>query len=215
MDVLDLYIKKNLQTENGTIPSINKLFISNENIYKLTKILYRELYIYNNEKLFNELKQKVILYSNKWVEPINTNGDSSLDKFITKSFHNHNEKLDYINNLFINYYKNKLLDGKTFYEHEIQNNPYKKKYDYKIKNIDSYPSENLNDSLSFNNYNTKYTTNLQFSNKYHKIPYYEKSLYRKNIDKDDNGSFRERKLLNNNFKKYNNNELLNNIDYLK
>lgn len=215
MDVLDLYIQKNLPTENAKIPSINKLFISNENIHLLTKILYRELYIYNNNKLYNELKQKVIMYTNKWVDPINTGGDSSLDKFITKSFHNHNEKLDYINHLFINYYKNKLSDGKSFYEHEILNNPYKKKYDYKIENTDNYPSEHLNASLSFNNYNTKYTTNLQFSNKYNKIPYYEKSLYKKNIDKNDNGSFRERKILNNNFKKYDNNELLNNIDYLK
>lgn len=215
MDILNLYIKKNVPTENAKIPSINKLFISNENVYKLTKILYKELYIYNNEKLFNELKKKVIHYTNKWVEPINVNGDSSLDKFITKSFDNYNEKLYYVNHLFINYYKHKLLDGKTFYDHEIQNNPYKTKYNYKINNTLNYPSEEFNESLSFNNYNDKYTTNLQFSNKYHKIPYYEKSLYKVNIDKDDNGSFRERKLLNNNYKKYNNNELINNIDYLK
>jgi hypothetical protein len=29
------------------------------------------------------------------------------------------------------------------------------------------------------------------------------------------GSFRERKLINNNYKRYNNNELINNVDYLR
>lgn len=69
--------------------------------------------------------------------------------------------------------------------------------------------------VTFNNYNDKYTTNLQFSKKYNEIPYYEKGLYSQNVDKKDNGSFRERKLVNNNYTKYNNNELLNNIPYLK
>ena len=58
----------------------------------------------------------------------------------------------------------------------------------------------------------KYVLN---TNKYNKIPYYEKGLYTKHIDHVDNGSFRERKLENNNFKKYNNSELLNNVSYLR
>ncbi len=31
----------------------------------------------------------------------------------------------------------------------------------------------------------------------------------------DMGSFREKKLLNDNYKRYNNNELMNNVDYLR
>jgi hypothetical protein len=55
----------------------------------------------------------------------------------------------------------------------------------------------------------------KLSNIYCPPPDCPKGLYSKNVDHLDNGSFRERKLINNNFKKYNNQELLNNVEYLR
>lgn len=216
--LLNLFIQKNKETKilNNShnlstpgIKSINELFISNENILKLSQILYRELYISNNIELFDKIKANVYKYTKLWVD------SNKLSKFISDDYIlNYNEQLRYINHLFINYYREFLLNGKSFIEHEMyDNNPYKHIYNYKINN--KLNLTNDYNELVFNNYNDKYTTNLRFSNNYNKIPYYEKSLYSKNIDKNDNGSFRERKLLNNNFKKYNNNELFNGLDYLK
>ncbi len=219
MDILNAYIQKNLKSENVKLTSINELFTSDENISKLTRILYRELYLasYSPES-FNTIKEQVLDYATRWSNSVDNNGRSNLEKFISKLSNNYtntaNEQLDYINHLFISYYRNKLLNGKTFIQHEIDNNPYKHIYSYKINNNKMHPIDMYN-NIPFNNYNTKYTTNLQFSDNYNKIPYYEKALYKKNIDTTDNGSFRERKLLNNNFKKYNNDELFNNVSYLR
>lgn len=221
MDIVNLFIQKNVTTldknnQELNFKNIKELFISSENINNLSRILYRELYLPNNETLFNQIKGKVIEYTTIWVE------SNKLDKYIQEindsnnNVNDLNEQVRYLNSLFIKFYKFKFLKTSDFMEHEIDNNPYKHIYEYKM--IKKKNSDILADDygyVTFNNYNDKYTTNLQFSKKYNEIPYYERGLYSQNIDKKDNGSFRERKLVNNNYKKYNNDELFNNINYLK
>ena len=217
MDILDLFIQKNLLSKNAEkdVASVNNiviLFTSNDNLNYLSRIIYRELYLPNNSEKFNQIKLDVNKYAIEW---------SSSNEFIKvlqidNSLSDLNEILRYINSLFIKKYKHILLPNSDFMTHEINNNPYKHIYNYKLTkktNKDAMASDY--DLISFNNYNDKYTTNYQFTKLYNKIPYYERALYVKNIDKYDSGSFRERKLVNNNYKLYNNYELMNNINYLK
>lgn len=216
MDLVKIFIQKNLTTEVDNkelkLSSVKELFNSIENKNNVSRILYRELHLPNNPIKFNKIKSLVNQYINIWSE------SDDFNKFIKSIDHNYNlnERLRYVNSLFINFYKTKLLNINDFMQHEIDNNPYQDIFEYQMnkkKNSDILVDDY--NYITFNNYNDKYTTNLQFSNKYNKIPYYEKGLYTKHIDHLDNGSFRERKLENNNFKKYNNSELLNNVSYLR
>jgi hypothetical protein len=216
MDIVKSFIQKNLLTEDNnkelSFKSIKDLFSSEDNINNVSRILYRELYLPNNQTKFNKTKSLVQQYVKLWTD------GGYLDKFAntTSDFNDLNEQLRYFNSLFINYYKSKLVNATDFIQHEIDNNPYKQIYEYKLnkKKNDDILADDYN-YITFNNYNDKYTVNMQFPRTYNKIPYYEKGLYSRNVDYLDNGSFRERKLINNNFKKYNNQELLNNVDYLR
>lgn len=216
MDIVKSFIQKNLLTEDNNkelnFKSIKDLFSSEENINDVSRILYRELYLPNNQTKFNKTKSLVQQYVKLWID------SGYLDKFANtiSDFNDLNEQLRYFNSLFINYYKYKLVNAADFMQHEIDNNPYKHIYEYKLnkKKNDDILADDYN-YVTFNNYNDRYTVNMQFPRTYNKIPYYEKGLYSKNVDYSDNGSFRERKLINNNFKKYNNNELLNNVKYLR
>ena len=216
MDIVKSFIQKNLITTDNdkelSFKSIKDLFSSEDNINNVSRILYRELYLPNNQTKFNKTKSLVQQYIKLWIE------SGNLDKFANTAsdFNDLNEQLRYYNSLFINYYKYKLVNAGDFMQHEIDNNPYKHIYEYKLnkKKNDDILADDYN-YVTFNNYNDRYTVNMQFPRTYNKIPYYEKGLYSKNVDYSDNGSFRERKLINNNFKKYNNNELLNNVKYLR
>jgi len=216
MDIVNSFIQKNLTTEVDSkeinFKTIKELFTSEENINNISRILYRELYLPNNQTKFNKVKNQVQQYIKLWVD------SGSLDKFSknTIDFNDLNEQLRYFNSLFISYYRFKLLQTTDFMQHEIDNNPYKHIYEYKlnIKKNDDILADDYN-YVTFNNYNDKYNINLQYPRSYNKIPYYEKGLYSRNVDNSDNGSFRERKLINNNYKKYNNSELLNNVEYLR
>lgn len=221
MDILKSFIDKNLITEDNKqelkFKSIKELFSSEDNINNISRILYRELYLPNNQTLFNKTKNQVQQYVKLWIK------SGYLDKFEKNNNNNLeintndlNEQLRYFNSLFISYYKTKLIKSESFMQHEIDNNPYKHIYEYQMnkkKNADILANDY--NYVTFNNYNDKYTVNIQYPRSYHNIPYYEKSLYNHNLDRLDNGSFRERKLVNNNSKKYNNTELLNNVDYLR
>lgn len=216
MDILYSFIYKNLETKNIKFKSVKELFQSDDNKYKLTQNLYREVYLPNNQKLFNQIKQKVDKYVSIWAE---SGKLDKLEETVGYSINAPEEQLRYYNKLFIDTFKNVIVNYDT-YNFEINNNPYKHILEYKIndKQINKKISDLLpNDFnyISFNNYNDQYNLNNNFKAKYNKIPYYERSIYRKNYDILDMGSFRERKLDNNNYKRYNNNELLNNVDYLR
>ena len=216
MDIVKSFIQKNSTTkvdkQELNFKTIKELFSSEDNINNISRILYRELYLPNNQTKFNKVKDQVQQYIKLWIE------SGYLNNFSKNAinFHDLNEQLRYFNSLFISYYRFKLLQTPDFMQHEIDNNPYKHIYEYKLnkKNNVEILADDYN-YITFNNYNDKYNINLQFPRSYNKIPYYEKGLYSKNIDRSDNGSFRERKLFNNNYKKYNNNELINNIEYLR
>lgn len=216
MDILYSFIYKNLETKNIKFKSVKELFQSNENKYKLTQNLYREVYLPNNQKLFNDVKKKVDKYVNIWV---NSGKLDRLEETVGYSINAPEEQLRYYNKLFVDTFKNVIVNYDTL-NFEINNNPYKHILEYKIneKSVNKKISDLLAndfDYISFNNYNDQYNLNNNFKAKYNKIPYYERSIYRKNYDILDMGSFRERKLDNNNYKRYNNKELLNNVDYLR
>lgn len=215
MDILNFFIKKNSITD-VKFQSVKELFQSESNKNKLSHILYREIYLPNNQSLFNKIQEQVNKYVNIWI----TNG--KLDKLIETNSYSINDpelQLNYYNKIFIDTFKNIIINY-NYYESEIENNPYKHILEYKIKNktytkkISELTAEDYN-YITFNNYNDKNTQNIQFNVNYHKIPYYEKSLYKRNYDVLDMGSYRERKLVNDNYKKYNNDELFNNVSYLR
>lgn len=216
MDIVKLFIQKNLPTEINekemSFKTIKELFNSDDNINNISRILYRDLYLPNNQTKFNKVKTQVEQYVKIWAS------SDALDNFAkrTTDFNDLNEQVRYFNSLFIQFYKSKLVKAGSFMEHEIENNPYKHVYEYKIykKKNDSILADDYQ-YVTFNNYNDKYTTNLQYSKAYNDIPFYEKGLYGRHSDRKDNGSFRERKLVNNNSKKYNNYELMNNVSYLQ
>jgi hypothetical protein len=216
MDILDIFINRNKET-NVKFLTVKERFQSEENKNKLSHILYREVYLPNNQNLFNKIRENVNKYVDIWIK---NNKLDNLKETNSYSINDSDLQLRYYNKIFIDTFKNVITNYNTM-EFEINNNPYKHVIEYKKNNNENITKKisdlTVNDYnyITFNNYNDKNTLNNNFDNKYHKIPYYEKSLYRHNYDIVDMGSFRERKLVNNNYKKYNNNELLNNVDYLR
>lgn len=216
MDIVDLFIQKFLPTKNIKFQSVKELFQSDSNKLHLAHILYKEIYLPNNNNIFNNIKNDVNKYVDLWIKSGKLN---SLEETNSYSINAPDEQLNYYNHLFITTFKNIIINY-DLYNFEINNNPYKHILNYRInsnsdnkKYSDILPEDY--DNLSFNNYNTKFTRSSQFTKKYHEIPYYEKALYKRNYDLLDMGSFREKKIINYNKKKYNNNELYNNISYLR
>ena len=119
MDILNLFIQKNLLSQNAeddillSVNNIITLFISNNNLNYLSRILYRELYLPNNSEKFNQIKADVNKYAIAW---------SSSDEFIKllqidNSLTDLNEILRYLNSLFIKKYKYILLPNSDFIKH--------------------------------------------------------------------------------------------------
>lgn len=211
MDIVDLFIKKNTQTDNINSQTIKDLFQSENNINYLSNKLYREKYLSNNQNLYIEVKNKVKQYIKSWISL------GKLDNLEESSnkLSNSQEILIYYNRLFIDTFKNIIVDYNLI-DNEIKNNPYNHKViiNNKLKSISELQADEYQ-YISFNNYNDKFNLNTHFKKDYNKIPYYEKGLYKKHYDRQDKGSLRNRSLQNTNSKLYNNNELFNNIDYLK
>lgn len=216
MDIINLFIQKFLPTENVKYKSVKELFQSDENKITLSQNLYRELYLSNNQELYNNIQKNVDKYVDIWIK------NGKLDKLSETtgySINSPDEQLRFYNKQFIDTFREVLTNYDT-YNFEIENNPYKHILSYKVnskkinKKISEIQADDI-DYITFNNYNDKFNNNLLFNANYHKIPYYERSIYRRNYDVLDMGSFRERKLVNDNYKLYNNEELLNNVDYLR
>lgn len=136
MDIYKSFIEKNVITEENKqklkFKTIKELFGSEDNINNISRILYRELYLPNNQTLFNKTKNQVQQYVKLWID------SDYLDKFeknntnLEINTNNLNEQLRYFNHLFISYYKTKLIKANNFMQHEIDNNPYKHIYEYQM-----------------------------------------------------------------------------------
>ena len=216
MDLINLFIQKFLPTNNFKEKTVKDLFQSDENKIIISQNLYRELFLPNNQELYDKIRKGVDKYVTLWI----TTG--KLDKLSETNGYSINasdDQLRFYNKQFIDTFKDIITNYDT-YNFEIQNNPYKHILSYKVdskkitKKISELQVEDFN-YATFNNYNDKFNNNLLFNANYHKIPYYEKSIYKRNYDILDMGSFRERKLVNDNYKLYNNYELFNNVDYLR
>jgi len=212
MDIEDLYKLKTSETEYKNNLSLLNLFKSEDNINELTYLLYNENYLSNNLKIFNDIKKLVNQYVNAWIElgkfdNIEDTADTDYNKLYIQ--------LRYYNKLFINTFSNYIVKYDLF-QHELINNPYKHKFT--INNTEKTMADFQADDyqyLNTSNYNDKFTLNNQFKENYNHIPQYEKWIYNKHYDRKDSGSLRDRALENMNYKKYDNTELYNNIDYLK
>lgn len=191
---------------------LKKLFLSEKNKNIITNNLYREVYLPNNQELYNKINS--VINNNDTIKWIDFALHNKIHDDITEI--NILEYLNYLNKLYVDTYKNILTNFNT-YDFEIANNPYKHTYtkngksDNKISDMTSADYS----FITFNNNNDKNNLNIQFQQPYNKVKYYEAALYSKNVDFTDNGSFRERKLENYNSKRYNNSELLTNVSYLK
>lgn len=202
------------ETTKIYLKTVKESFQLDSNISKLSQIIYRNLYSTNNENKYEEIKAKVKITVNEWITKGKLDTLEETASFISNEI---TLQLDYYNDLFITEFTNRIVNiqnGQLNYE--INNNPYKQnilsngKY-IKISDMLASDYENMNIS----NYDNVYTSNGNFTQKYNKIKYYEKSIYNKNIDMKDAGSLRNNiSKENTTFKRYNNKELLTNVPYL-
>ena len=107
-----------------------------------------------------------------------------------------------------------ILNIETEFEKLNLNAEAENKIKYLKKKLSDFQADDYQ-YLNTNNYNDKFTLNTNFKRSYNKIPYYEKWIYNKHYDREDIGSLSSYALENKNSKIYNNNELYNNLDYLK
>lgn len=123
MDIVKLFTTKNTITENIKFKTVKQLFGSIENINYLSNILYRENYLSNNRELYNHIKNKVKKYIKSWINlgKFDNIDDSFLPNYDT------NLQLTYYNKLFIDTFKDQIIDY-NLYNIEIQNNPYSHKF---------------------------------------------------------------------------------------
>jgi hypothetical protein len=221
MDIEELYNLKNSVTEKVHTNSLLDLFKSDDNINILSRLLYKNNYLSNNSQIYNNIRELVKKYINSWIQlgKFDNIQDTANNGNNDNNGNNGNNQiyiqLRYYNNLFIKTFSNNIVND-NLYKHEIDNNAYKHKFNVnnKEKTMAEFQADDYQ-YISSTNYNDKFTLNDQFTSDYHKIPYYEKWLYNKHYDTKDLGSLTNRALENIQPKKYNNNELLNNIEYLK
>lgn len=213
MDIWNLYNEKNATT-TIYLKSVKDSFISKSNISLLYHIISQQLYLTNNNERFLQLQKDIDNNIEIWIQAGNLDKPIDTASFISNDI---SLQLDYYNNIFIKFYCNKIMKyGQQ--QFELDNNPYKE-----VSNInntkklfkDFLPSDYENMSVS--TYHNTYTLNGNFDRKYNKIPNYRKVLHNRNIDR----SFTANDMLKNesrtdlSYKRYNNDELLNNLSYLR
>lgn len=215
MDLEDWYKSKN-ETTKIYLKSVKESFQLDSNKIKLSQIIYRKLYSTNNENKYKEVKNIVNIAINEWVKLGKLDKLEETASFIANDI---TLQLDYYNNLFINSFINNIVNkqgGQLNYE--INNNPYKQEIltnGKKIKISDILASDYENINVSTQGYTDLYTSNGNFTPKYNKVKFYEKALYTRNIDTKELGSLEKNvSKMNMTYKRYNNNELLNNVSYL-
>ena len=213
MDIFNMYNDKNKTTKIYLKP-VKETFISNSNKLLLYRIISKQLYISSNNERYLQLQKNIDTELNNWVN------SGNLDKIVdTASFISNDItlQLEYYNNLFIKNYLNKItkLDQQQF---ELDNNPYKQKTDINgTKKLfkDFLPSDYENMNIS--NYQNTYTLNGNFNRKYNKIPKYRTEIHHRNVDRSStaNEMLKNESKSNVSYKRYNNDELLNGVSYLR
>lgn len=205
-NLLNLFNFKNEITKDVKIITVKEQFKSDDNINKLSHIIYNSLYLPNNEEKYYHIKIKVSQFVNSW---INLGKLDNLEETANFTSHEPITLLNYYNKLFIDTFINEYTNF-DMYNYEKINNPYKhtvkfdSETDYK-KNSD-ITIDNIH-NLNFINYNDKYNLTTTLKQKYNQIPYYEKSLYKKNIDMTYTDGLNIHELENKNSKIYNNDDL--------
>ena len=213
MDIFNMYNDKN-KTTTIYLKPVKETFISNSNKLLLYRIISKQLYISSNNERYLQLQKNIDTELNNWVN------SGNLDKIVdTASFISNDItlQLEYYNNLFIKNYLNKItkLDQQQF---ELDNNPYKQKTDINgTKKLfkDFLPSDYENMNIS--NYQNTYTLNGNFNRKYNKIPKYRTEIHHRNVDRSStaNEMLKNESKSNTSYKRYNNDELLNGVSYLR
>ena len=213
MDIFNMYNDKN-KTTTIYLKPVKETFISNSNKLLLYRIISKQLYISSNNERYLQLQKNIDTELNNWVN------SGNLDKIVdTASFISNDItlQLEYYNNLFIKNYLNKItkLDQQQF---ELDNNPYKQKTDINgTKKLfkDFLPSDYENMNIS--NYQNTYTLNGNFNRKYNKIPKYRTEIHHRNVDRSStaNEMLKNESKSNVSYKRYNNDELLNGVSYLR
>jgi hypothetical protein len=213
VDLLSLFIFKNVQTElkNNELEKLfKKKIISDNNKLNISRQLYSEINLPNNNKLFNDIQNKVSSYLESWINL----GIFDNIEFENVKFSNINELIDYYNKLFVDTFREQIVNYNLM-ENEINNNPYKHELNINNKNI-KYENILSDDYQYINNNNyIKVFTNNRFDERYNKVPYYESALYKRNYDRNEKGSLENHILETYNFKRYISDDLTNNVSYLR
>lgn len=213
MDIFDLYTKKN-ETTTIYLNTVKETFITNKNKSLLYNIISKQLYVSNNNDRYLKLQKNIDNEIEFWVESGKLDKITDTASFISNDI---SLQLDYYNDLFIKYYINKVTKSNQF-QFELDNNPYKQQF--KIDGVDKQFKDFLAsdyENLSVSNYQNTYTLNSNISRQSNKIPHYRKVLHNRNIDRSftANDMLKNESKSNVSYKRYNNDELLNGLSYLK
>lgn len=213
MDIVDLYNKK-YETTEFYLKSVKDTFLSDNNRILLYNIISKQLYISNNNDRYKQLQKNIDDTMNNWAKDGKLNNITDTASFISNDI---SLQLDYYNNLFIQYFIN-TINHLDQYQFELNNNPYKQ--ETKIEGINKQFKDFLTsdyENISVSNYQNTYTLNSNFNRKYNKIPNYRKVLHNRNIDRSYNANdmLKNESKSNISYKRYNNNELLHGLSYLK
>jgi len=212
MDIYDMYIAKNESTQIH-LPSVKDTFISSKNKEYLSKIISKQLYVTNNDDRYKQLRIDVNNEVDNWVNTGNLNKLAGTADIVSYEL---TLRLNYYNNMFIKHYinKNTKLDQ---YQYELDNNPY-----HQVSNINGEKKQFKDflasdyENMDVSNYHETFTHNGLFNERYNKIPFYRKMLHNRNIDRSTKGNnMHFDSKINVQYKKYDNNELLNNLSYLR
>jgi len=212
MDIYDMYIAKNENTKIY-LPQIKDIFTSDKNKNYLFHIISRELYVSNNDTRYLQLQVNIDNEINNWIASGIFNKLENTAGIVSNEI---TLQLNYYNNLFIKNYINKATKLNQ-YQFELDNNPYKQEINIngekkKFKDFLASDYENMNVS----NYQETFTLNGNFNEKYNRIPKYRTELHRNNVDRSFSGNnmpFDSK--VNIKYKKYNNDDLLHNLSYLR
>ena len=213
MDIFDMYNEKN-ETTHIYLLSVKDSFISDKNKLLLSHIISSQIYVTNNNDRFKLLAIDINKEIDLWFKNGNLDKLENSASFISNDI---NLQLEYYNSLFVKKYLNKItkLDQNQF---ELDNNPYRQitninGKDKEFKDFLQQDYENINVS----NYNNTYTSNGNFSQNYHRIPSYRKVVFNRNIDRSFNANdmLKNESRTNNSYKRYNNEDLLQNVSYLR
>ena len=214
MDLEELF-KARMEITSIHLPSVAYSFQLDGNKLYLTRIVYRQLSSTSNQTYFNKVAKLVGDYVDFW---INNDKLKKIEETANFSSSDINSQLSFYNSIFVSdfisrFTKNDMVSYETF------NNPYKQIIEkdgrnIKIKDMLSEDYENINTNMM--NYNDIYNVNEYRMVNRNKIKFYEISLYKKNIDKTEQGSLENNvSKSTTNYKKYNDFDLKNNVSYLR